>query len=228
MINQNNLNLNTSLKKKKFWRWFLTIALVLLSAFIFWPAGNLPVNNSASQNIKVDENLLYSQSKNEPHQGDISAKVRIIEFGDFECPYCEQSFSIVREILQKYQGKIYFAFRDFPLTDLHDYALRSAEAADCAFEQGKFWEMHDKLFINQANLEDANLQSYAKSIGLKMPQFNSCFNGHESLSEINQDLDDGIGFGVKATPTFFINGYKIEGVVPKDLFMRLIDKALAE
>jgi len=228
MINQNNLNFNTFPQKKKFWWWFLSIALVLLLAFIFWPAGDLPVNNLASKNVRVDENLLYSQSKNEPHQGDISAKARIVEFGDFECPYCEQSFSIVREILQEYQGKIYFVFRDFPLTDLHDHALRSAEAANCAFEQGKFWEMHDRLFTNQAKLEDVDLQKYAQSIGLKMPQFNSCFNGHKYLSKINHDLDDGIGFGVKATPTFFINGYKIEGVIPKDLFMQFINKALAE
>src|SRR3989338_1605956 len=167
----------------------------------------MPVNSTPIKIQRVDENFLYGQGQNEPHLGDISAKARIVEFGDFECPYCEQSFPIVREILQQYQGKIYFVFRDFPLTDIHSHALPAAEAAACAAEQGKFWEMHDKLFLNQANLEDADLRKYAQAIGLNTAQFNSCFKANKYLSDINQDVNDGLGFGVRATPTFFINGY---------------------
>lgn len=201
--------------------------IFFLLLFIFWPSGEImPINSTPIKTPRVDENLLYGQG--EPHVGDISAKARIVEFGDFECPYCEQSFSIVREILQQYQGRIYFVFRDFPLTDIHPHALPAAEAAACAAEQGKFWEMHDKLFINQDNLEEADLRKYAQAIGLNATQFSSCFKANKYLPEINQDIDDGIGFGVRATPTFFINGYKIEGVIPKDLFRQLIDKALAE
>jgi len=225
MINQNNLK---SVKSKRIWWWVLGAVVFLLLLFILWPTKDITLNSPVAKTQKIDETVLYNQSKDEPHQGDVSAKVRILEFGDFECSYCGQAFSIVREILQKYQGKIYFAFRDFPLINDHPNALNSALAVGCANEQGKFWEMHDKLFINQANLTDADLLFYAQAVGLNTVQFNSCFKTEKYLSEINQDIDDGLGFGVRATPTFFINGYKIEGVIPKDLFIQIIEKALAE
>lgn len=237
MINQNNFHLNDKNKKisvfggKKIWWWVFAI-IILLVLFVLWlfnqEADNSVPTLNNSKLSKVDETLLYGQGKNYPSQGEASAKARIVEFGDFECPYCGQSFPVVREILQKYQGKIYFVFRNFPLTEDHPHALRAAEASACANDQGKFWPMHDKLFINQNALEDDNLKIYAKSVGLNSNQFNSCLQTHKYLASINEDIDQGLLLGVKATPTFFINGYKIEGSIPKDIFIQLIEKALQE
>jgi protein-disulfide isomerase len=176
----------------------------------------------------VDETKLYQNIADDPQIGKREAKVRVVEFTDFECPYCQQVFSTVREIIAKYGEQIYFVYRDFPVSDIHPEAEKAAEASNCAQEQGKFWPMHDKLFINQNDLSLSSLKRYAQEIGLEIKAFNNCLNTGKYLKEVEQDYLDGQKLGVKGTPTFFINGYRISGVIPRDLFITLIEKGLSE
>ena len=138
----------------------------------------------------------------------------VVEFSDFECPFCQQAFPVVKQLLQDYGDQILYVYKDFPLTDVHPRALPAALAAQCANEQGQFWLMHDKIFENQENITDADLKRYAVQIGLNSLQFGNCFAAAKYLGEVQQDFNQGLKLGVKSTPTFFINGIGIPGAVP--------------
>lgn len=234
-LNNNfNYGKNSNLPREKrkikiIWLAVLT-GVVILSALAFWPAepkdqgGRLVINTAT----KIDEAKLISQSADDPSLGNPNAKARLIEFANFDCPYSYATFPGLREALQKYAGKIYFVYKDFPLTDVNPNSLPAANAAACAGEQGKFWQMHDKLFINHKNLTDEDFKNYSRQIGLDTVKFNSCYDSSKYLSEIEKDFNEGVELGVTATPTFFLNGYKIQGNVPKEILFQLIEKALAE
>ena len=151
-----------------------------------------------------------------------NAKVTIVEFSDFECPFCSQAHPVVNELRRRYSDKVYFIYRDFPLTQIHPQALLAAMAGQCAHEQGKFWGMHDKLFINQDRLALENIKKYAVEIGLNSLQFNGCLDTGKYLSEIEQDISDGLSVGIEATPTFIVNGVKLPGVIPLATFEKII------
>lgn len=186
---------------------------------------NLTVTDS--ENF-VDENQLYLHSENDPQIGQKGAKVRIVEFSDFQCQFCREAFGTVREIISKYNDQIYFVYRDFPISDIHPFAQRAAEAAQCANEQDMFWPMHDKLFINQDSLSNENIDLFAEEIGLNSQEFNQCLSSGKYSSEVIEDLLDGRKLGVNGTPTFFINGYRISGVIPRDIFINLVEQGLKE
>lgn len=145
--------------------------------------------------------------------GKPGSKLTIVEFLDFDCPYCRQSFAAVREMITKYQDQVYFVVRDFPLEDLHPRALPSALAARCAGAQGKFWPYHDKLYINQDNHSDDDLARYAREAGLDEATFTSCYQAKTYESTIQQNVQDGLQAGVQGTPTFFFNGTRIQGAL---------------
>ena len=214
-------------RRKIFWLIAILFSAVLLILVFVFPPGDAE-NIFSQKPQRVDEALLYSQSADDPKLGNPNAKARLVEFGDFQCPYCRASFPVVREILQKYQGKIYFVYRDFPLFNIHPDSIKAAEAAGCAANQDKFWAMHDKLFINQENLLVSDLKQYASEIGLNVAAFNQCLDSGQQTAEVEGDYNDGIVWGVKATPTFFLNGYRIPGSIPRDVLIRLIDQALEE
>jgi protein-disulfide isomerase len=136
--------------------------------------------------------------------GPADAQITIVEFADFQCPYCADAARSVNDLLAKYPGKIRFAYRHFPLTG-HSNAFRAAEAGECAGEQGKFWEMHDILFANQTVLNEEKLFSYAAEIGLDQTKFADCMESRRTRAAIEQDLADGQKYGVIGTPTFFLN-----------------------
>jgi protein-disulfide isomerase len=154
------------------------------------------------------------------------AKVTVVEFADYECPYCQQASSIVRSLSLKYQSSVRFIIRDFPLSQIHPDALAGAEAAGCAEEQGKFWPMYDRLFAQNGTLARTNLDQAAASIGLDSKAFDQCLDSHRRLPEIRADQADGTKAGVVGTPTFFINGQRIAGVIPQDTFEQIITAAL--
>jgi protein-disulfide isomerase len=168
------------------------------------------------------------ETTDDPYLGPAQASVVVVEFGDFECPYCRQIFSDLREITVKYQDRVKFIFRDFPLSEIHAQAQAAAEAANCAFQQGneKFWAYHDKLFQNQENLSEANYKIFARQIGLDEQRFEKCLASGETRAEINEDFLDGAAQGVTGTPTFFFNGRKVQGVIPKDKFEKALDLLL--
>lgn len=170
---------------------------------------------------KPNEKLAFSV-QDDPLFGSEDAPLRIIEFGDFQCEH-SRSFSFsLREMMIKHPERFQIIFRDFPLGEIHPQAFRAAEAANCAADQGKFWQMHDKLFQNQERLEELDLRLYALQIGLDMARFNQCFDGRKYKEEIEIDLADGQAAGVRGTPTFFVNGVKIEGAIPKDMLEKII------
>ena len=176
----------------------------------------------------------------DPVKGDLNAPVTIIEFSDFQCPYCGRFFkSTLTEIERDYikTGKVRYVFRDFPL-DFHKQAPKASEAANCAGEQGKYWEMHDKLFENQNALMVDKLRQYAAEVGLESGPFDACLDSGKYAEEINRDVEDGKKAGVSGTPSFFIGksqgpgkeitGKRIVGARPYESFKQIIDPLLAD
>jgi protein-disulfide isomerase/uncharacterized membrane protein/rhodanese-related sulfurtransferase len=142
-----------------------------------------------------------------------NAQVTIVEFGDFECPMCGQEESAAREIREKLGDKVRFAFRQNPLTVIHAQAEKAAEASECAAEQGKFWEAVDKFYAGQSDLSVSSLERYASELGLNMAAFNQCLASGAMVERVERDKADGEALGVRGTPTFFVNGKRIEGLL---------------
>lgn len=160
--------------------------------------------------------------------GNKDAKVKIVEFGDYECPYCQKNNVTIKKIRENYSDdQVVIVFRDFPL-DFHDNAQKAAEAAECAGEQGKYWEYHDELFAGQDNLEVEDLKGYAKKLGLKTANFNTCLDSSQQAEEVAKDLADGQALEITGTPATFINGRKITGAYPYEDFAKIIDEELAK
>ncbi len=165
----------------------------------------------------------------DPVLGNEDALVTIVEFSDFQCPFCkkanDEALSLVKENYVK-TGKVKLVFRDFPL-EFHPEAEVAALAAECADEQGKFWEYHDVLFANQDSLGDANYKVWAEELGLDTEQFNDCYKSLKYLDEVRSDLVDGQKYGVSGTPAFFVDGRLISGAQPYSVFKQEIENALA-
>lgn len=156
-------------------------------------------------------------------QGPEDAPIQLLEYGDYQCPYCGQAYPVVKEI-QKYLGKrLCFAFRNFPLANMHPHAEHAAEAAEAAGAEGRFWEMHDMLFENQRVLEDEDLAGYAETLGLDAQRFMKSVQSGANATRIREDFRSGARNGVNGTPTFFINGVRYEGAVD-DLLAALTEE----
>lgn len=160
-------------------------------------------------------------------RGNVKAPVMIVEFSDYQCPYCHQAEPTVKELLAKYGGRVSLSYRDFPLTTIHSQAQISAVASRCALEQGKFWEYHDQLFT-ASKLEKDDLISYARDLKLDDKQFASCLASDKYNSAIDKDIQEGRKAGVAGTPGFFINGIFLSGAQPKDAFTRVIEDELSK
>jgi protein-disulfide isomerase len=165
-------------------------------------------------------------SANSPAKGAPNAPVEIIEFSDFQCPFCLRADPTVQQVLKTYGDRIHFVYRHFPLPN-HPNARPAAEAAACANEQGKFWPYHDLLFANPAKLSAADLKQHAVELGLNTSQFNACVDSHKLKAQVDADVRDGEEAGVNGTPAFFINGREISGAQPFDAFKKIIDDALS-
>jgi protein-disulfide isomerase len=161
-----------------------------------------------------------------PSKGPKDAKVTIVEFSDFECPYCTKAEETVKQVLAKYEGKVRIVYRDFPLP-FHANAEKAAEAAHCASDQGKYWEMHGKLFENQKALDVASLKGFAKALGLDAARFDKCLDGGEKATLVAEGKKAGEAAGVTGTPAFFINGIMISGAQPLEAFAEIIDAELS-
>ncbi|MBI3185026.1 MAG: thioredoxin domain-containing protein [Myxococcales bacterium] len=161
-----------------------------------------------------------------PSRGPENAKVTIVEFSDFECPFCSRAHDTVEEVMQAYAGKVRLFFRHYPLP-FHKKAGKAAEAASCAHEQGRFWEYHDLLFKNQQKLEVPDLKEHAKSLGLDQARFEQCLDSGKNLQTIQEDMQAGQKVGVDGTPAFFINGVMLSGAQPLEEFKKVIDQELA-
>lgn len=155
--------------------------------------------------------MALSISKDDHIQGSTSALIELVEYGDYQCPYCRKAYHIVKRAQKELGNKLRFVFRNFPLTDLHPNALNAAIAAEAAGAQGKFWDMHDMIFDNQKFLDDSHLMQYAKIIGLDTDKFEHDFDKDQFYDKVKKDYKSGELNGVEGTPTFFINGRLFEG-----------------
>ncbi|HLL05177.1 MAG TPA: thioredoxin domain-containing protein [Myxococcaceae bacterium] len=160
-----------------------------------------------------------------PVKGPANAPVTLVAFSDFECPFCSRAALTVRQLEQEYQGKLRVAFKHQPLAN-HPNALPAATASLAAHEQGKFWEMHDKMFANQTKLDRASLEAYAKELGLDMAKFKAAMDSNKFQEHIVADSAQGSQIGAGGTPTFFVNGRKIVGAKPIETFRKMIDEEL--
>lgn len=157
--------------------------------------------------------------------GNPKAPVMIVEFSDYQCPYCHQIEPTVKRILAKYGDKVSFSYRDFPLSAIHQNAMIAAEASRCAEEQGKFWEYHDQLFAS-SSLEKSSLIDFARTLKLDDKQFDSCLTAEKYKADITKDEQEGRNAGVNGTPGFFINGVFLNGAKPESEFTSVIDDEL--
>ena len=146
--------------------------------------------------------------------GDENAPVTLLEYGDFECPYCAAARPELESLVKNYPDTIQLVYRHFPITTTHPHAALAAEAAEAAGAQGKFWEMHDMLFTHQDALEFEDLRRYARSIGLDLKRFDREMSDHLYRDEVRRDFRRGIQDGVNGTPSIFINGLRYDG--PRD------------
>jgi len=162
-----------------------------------------------------------------PTLGPKNAPVTVIEFADFQCPFCKRSEDAVKAIHEKYGDRIQLVFMDFPLS-FHPHAMPAANAARCANAQGKFWQYHDALFADQSKLEPTDLKATAKTLGLDTAKFNACFDKNQYGEAIQKDVEEGHKLNVNGTPTFFIDGREIVGAQPPENFVSIIDQELAK
>jgi protein-disulfide isomerase len=144
-------------------------------------------------------------------QGPPDASVTLVEYGDYECPYCGAAYPIVKRIQRRMADQLRFVFRNFPISTSHPHAEAAAEAAEAAGAQGRFWEMHDLTFENQRNLTGPDLRSYAETLGLDLERFDDELAGHTHADRVREDFMSGVRSGVNGTPTFFINGARHDG-----------------
>ncbi len=159
--------------------------------------------------------------------GPDDAPITIVEFSDYQCPFCRRWHEQVYEpLLAAYPGKIRLVYRHLPLTSIHPDALSAAEAAMCAGDQDAYWQYHEKLFSSES-LGNTTYLQYAQDLGLNLNAFEACLNDHTHQQAIQADSDFAINLGIRSTPTFFINGLAVVGAQPLDVFKQVIDKELA-
>lgn len=172
--------------------------------------------------------VLKISADDDPAKGSANAPVTIVMFSDFQCPACARTHPVLEEVLKQYlPNKARFVVRDFPLMDLHPQAFRAAEAANAANAQGKFFEFIDVLYKNQKALDDASLKRYAAEIGLDVKRFEADLASNRFAAEIRKDREDGINYGIKGTPTIFVNGVRVNELSAA-AFKAAIEKALAK
>lgn len=159
-------------------------------------------------------------------RGDKNAPITLIEYSDFQCPFCARHVPTVNALLEKYKGQVRFVYRHLPLNSIHPQAQKAAEAFECAGEQGKAYEMHDIIFENQSAMSVANLKSYAGQLGLNQNQFDSCLDDGKYASKVNQQARDAQASGISGTPGTWVGDQLVKGAYPIAIFEQIIDELL--
>ena len=162
-----------------------------------------------------------------PSRGDAGAPVTIVEFSDYECDFCGRAEATVRDVLNAYKGKVRLVHQAFPLSSIHPRAAKAAEAALCAGEQGRYWEMHDSLLANQGALGVSDLKGRSRALGLDPARFDACLDTGRMAQAVESSRKLGEGIGVNSTPSFFVNGRPLSGAQPLERFKELVDHELA-
>jgi protein-disulfide isomerase len=171
--------------------------------------------------------LTISANDRDHVQGPLTAAVLLVEYGDFECPYCEEAYFVVKKIQKELGNRLCFVFRHFPLTNVHPHARHAAEAAEAAGAQGKFWEMHGRLFEHQDRLDDMGLEEQAVALHLDKVRFQEDMRQHVYAHHVQEDVESGRHSRVSGTPSFFINGVLHDDTYKLDVLLQAIKAAMA-
>jgi protein-disulfide isomerase len=158
-------------------------------------------------------------------QGPPEAAVTLVEYGDYECPYCGAAYPIIKEVQERMGERLRFVFRNFPITTSHTHAEQASEAAEAAAAQGRFWEMHDLLYENQQHLGDEDLRAYAERLGLEVEPFDQELADHVHAGRVHEDFMSGVRSGVNGTPTFYINGSRYDDSYDLDTLLAALERA---
>lgn len=211
----------------------IIIAALIISGVIFYTKGYNTANIGSG--APKDGGAISVSADDDAFMGPKNAKVVLIEFSDFQCPFCRRFWKETLPNIKKDfidTGKIKFVYRDFPL-NFHPAALPSAQGSECARDQGKYWEFHDKIFQEQdlkgegtITFTAIDIKRWASEIGLDTGKFNGCFDSEKYASEVEKDYNDGVRYGVSGTPTVFVNGKGIVGAQPFEAFKAAIEEAL--
>jgi len=173
-----------------------------------------------------ESTLILPVSEDRDHiQGSADAPVTLVEYGDYECPYCGEAYPIVKEIQSRMGKQLRFVFRNFPISTAHPHAEIAAEAAEAAAAQDRFWEMHDHLYENQRHLREDDLRSYARAIELDRDMFDKELAEHVHADRVHEDFMSGVRSGVNGTPTFFINGVRYDDSYESETLLMALNGA---
>lgn len=222
-------------------------SLIALSIFFVNQKNNQPVNSGANPYIKdigglvnnnLEDNFALNQQKDvvdipitsaDHIRGSKDAKITMVEFSDFQCPFCKEIKPTLDRLLNKYSGQIRLVYKHFPLDSIHPFARKAAEASECAGEQGKFWEYHDALFaLQKQGFSIEVFSQIAADLKLNTNQFNDCLNSGKYANKVEEDYQLGIKNKVSGTPTTFINGIRISGAQPFEYLQAIIAQLLAK
>ncbi len=221
----------------------LAFALGLAVGYILWgfagsrgprrfaypssPSNGAPAAQQAPAQTPTPTRLEVSVD-DDPARGPEDAPIVMIEFSDYECPFCKRfRVEVYDQLFETYGDKLRFVYRDFPIQSIHPEAVPAAVAANCAGEQGKYWEYHDLLFLGGRELGQETYLAYAEELDLDMEAFQACLESEEQRQEVLDDFNDGVRLGVRGTPTFFINGLPVVGAQPFAVFQQVIEQELA-
>lgn len=224
---QAQLEAEKQAKLKRFLLWGGAALVIALSLFGLIKLASLPAPNQSTTGAAPK-----AVAATDMVIGPKDAKVTMIEYSDFQCPACAAYYPLIKQLLADYDGKMRFVYRSFPLESIHKNAQLAGQAAYAASKQGKFWEMHDQLFVSQqewANEQDPTQKfvSYAQALGLNSDQFTLAMTSDEARDYVNNQQAEAIDIGVNSTPTFYINGKKVPNGSNADAIKRLIDAELA-
>jgi protein-disulfide isomerase len=172
--------------------------------------------------------LTVEVTPDDPSIGAASAPVTLVEFSDFQCPFCQRVAPTLKQVKEKYGDKVRVVWKDFPLTQIHPQAFKASEAAHCAADQGKFWEYHDRLFANQQSLQPNDLKKHATDLGLDGTAFAACLDSSKYGERVRDGVAEGSRLGVNSTPTIYINGRVLSGAQPYETFVSVIDEELSK
>ena len=207
----------------------VVFALGLGTGYLLWGRNIAPAEATTAE-VQIPDNVRRYDvpTEGDPSIGPDDAEITIVQFSDYQCPFCKRWHDeVFARLLQDYPDQVRIVFRDFPITSIHPEAYPAAEAAHCAGEQGAYWQYHDALFSQKYGLGEAAYQKYAVELGLDTSAFAQCQTEDRYSSQISSDVDFASGLGISSTPTFFINGIALVGAQPYDVFKQVIDLELA-
>ena len=235
VVEEEDESITITLKRSTFFAILIPIAFIigLGSGYLVWGrGGSATTSTQGNQPVEAADQTLprydVPVSNDDPAIGPANAPVTVIEFSDFECPFCRRhTLETAPRILSEYEGEIRYVFKDFPLTSIHPNAFPASEAAHCAREQGEFWAFHDLLFELELPLGPATYVQYAEDLGLNISQFTQCVDERKYSELVQANFDFAAQLGVRSTPTFFVNGIAVVGAQPFATFQEIIEGELS-